>query len=244
MPATVENPKLYALSETAVNIAFGTEIHPDIHKQTKKMMDSLENDPFEGYLECVPSYIGLTVFYDPVKIYPIMDKKGSPSDYVMHRLREKVTTLGEITEDEDEGNVVTIPVYYGEELGPDLPHVAKENGLSEAEVIRIHTSGEYLVYMIGFVPGFSFLGGMSKEIATPRRSEPRTKIPAGAVGIAGMQTGVYPFETPGGWQLIGQTPVKMFDPNREQPSLLKSGDRVYFKAVTRVEYEAYEEGDE
>ncbi|QQK78911.1 5-oxoprolinase subunit PxpB [Salicibibacter cibi] len=243
MSAQAKKPELYVLSETAINIVFGTEIDPEIHKRTKKLMDLLEEAPFEWYLECVPSYTGLTVFYDPIKVLRIMGKRDTPSAYVMEKLREKVREIGETTGEEGERAVVTIPVCYEEAFGLDLSHVATENGLSEEEVIRIHTSGEYLVYMIGFAPGFSFLGGMSQKIATPRRSEPRTKIPAGAVGIAGIQTGVYPLETPGGWQLIGQTPLKMFDPNREQPSLLKSGDTVYFKAITRTEFEAYEEGD-
>ncbi|AXF56331.1 5-oxoprolinase subunit PxpB [Salicibibacter kimchii] len=243
MSTLFENAELYVLSETAINIVFGTKIDPKIHRHTKKMMNVLEDAPFEGYLECVPSYVGLTVFYDPVTVFHTMEKNDSPSTYVMEQLREKAREIGDATEDEDEGDVVTIPVCYEDSFGPDLSHVAEENNLSKEEVIHIHTSGEYLVYMIGFAPGFSFLGGMSKKIATPRRSEPRTKIPAGAVGIAGVQTGVYPLETPGGWQLIGQTPLKMFDSNREQPSLLKSGDTVYFKAITRAEFESYEEGD-
>jgi inhibitor of KinA len=123
-----------------------------------------------------------------------------------------------------------------------LEEVADINGLTAQEVIDIHTSGEYLVYMIGFAPGFPYLGGMSEKIAAPRRSSPRTSIPAGSVGIAGMQTGVYPLSTPGGWQLIGNTPLELFKPYEQPPSLLRAGDIVKFVSVTEEEYHALKEG--
>ena len=132
---------------------------------------------------------------------------------------------------------VSIPVCYGGEFGPDLEYVARHNNLTTDEVIHIHSSGEYLVYMIGFAPGFPFLGGLSPKIATPRRPSPRATIPAGSVGIAGMQTGVYPIETPGGWQLIGRTPQKLFLPNENPPSLLQAGDVVKFCPISFQEYQ-------
>jgi inhibitor of KinA len=123
-------------------------------------------------------------------------------------------------------------VCYGGELGPDLEFVAEHNKLSAEEVIGIHSASVYLVYMIGFAPGFPYIGGMSGKIAAPRRSSPRLKIPAGSVGIAGSQTGIYPIETPGGWQLIGQTPLKLFQPESKSPSLLKAGDVIQFKPIS------------
>ena len=135
---------------------------------------------------------------------------------------------------------VRIPVCYGGELGPDLGEVAAFHRLSPQQVIDIHTGGEYLVYMIGFAPGFPYVGGMSNKIATPRRKMPRLAIPAGSVGIAGEQTGVYPLETPGGWQLIGRTPLSLFNPQaKSAPSLLQAGDRIEFYAISRQEYESY-----
>ena len=134
--------------------------------------------------------------------------------------------------------VLEIPVLYGGEMGPDLPFVAEHAGLSEEEVIRIHSSTEYLIYMLGFTPGFTYLGGMSEKIATPRLKQPRVKIPAGSVGIAGTQTGVYPIDSPGGWQLIGRTPVKMYDPDRETPILPEAGQYIKFYPVTQEEYDA------
>lgn len=134
--------------------------------------------------------------------------------------------------------VVEIPVCYGGEFGPDIEFVAEHNHLSVQEVIDIHSSGEYLVYMIGFAPGFPFLGGMSEKIATPRRSSPRLVIPVGSVGIAGSQTGAYPIETPGGWQLIGRTPAALFCPQNHPPTLLDAGNMVKFKPITLEEYNA------
>src|ERR671914_867162 len=131
---------------------------------------------------------------------------------------------------------VGIPVHYGGNFGPDLGFVALHNELTEQQVIEIHSQPMYLVYMIGFAPGFPYLGGMSERLASPRRESPREKIPAGSVGIAGSQTGVYPIETPGGWQLIGRTPLRLFRPDKDDPSLLRTGDRVRFHAIEPAEY--------
>ena len=149
--------------------------------------------------------------------------------------------------DENNAKVVEIPVCYGGEYGPDIEFVAKHNNLSVEEVIKLHTAPQYLVYMIGFCPGFPYLGGMDKRIATPRREVPRVKIPARSIGIAGEQTGGYPISTPGGWQIIGRTPIEMFNPKDEQnPSLLHSGDLVKFYAISEQEYLALkgEQADE
>jgi len=138
---------------------------------------------------------------------------------------------------EQKQEIVEIPVCYGGKFGPDLEIVAKHNQLTPDEVITIHSEGLYLIYMIGFAPGFPYLGGLSDKIATPRRESPRFKIPAGTVGIAGDQTGVYPIETPGGWQLIGRTPVKLFNPKHSSPTLLKTGSYIRFIPIPPKEYE-------
>jgi KipI family sensor histidine kinase inhibitor len=127
-----------------------------------------------------------------------------------------------------EGRLVEIPVTYGGEHGPDLGDVAAHTGLTPAEVVRRHSAGEYVVYLLGFLPGFAFMGGLAPELATPRRAEPRTAVPARSVGIGGEQTGIYPLVSPGGWQLIGRTSLEMFDPTAESPTLLRPGDRVRF----------------
>jgi inhibitor of KinA len=180
----------------------------------------------------------LTVFYDPLVVYKDQkqsnDTEISPFEVVRSIMKMKLQGLKETKKLSH--RTVTIPVCYGKEYGPDLEYVARYNDLTTDEVIHIHSTGEYLAYMIGFAPGFPFLGGMSEEIATPRRSSPRMTIPAGAVGIAGMQTGVYPISTPGGWQLIGQTPTKLFLPNVNPPSLLQAGDIVKFQPISDQEY--------
>ena len=135
--------------------------------------------------------------------------------------------------------MVDIPVSYDGELGPDLGEVAARAGLTPEQVVALHTSGNYFVQAIGFAPGFAYLGGLPEKLHTPRRATPRTQVPAGAVGIGGALTGVYPLVTPGGWNLIGRTPLKMFDPSRAEPALVRAGDRVRFRAITAEEFAAW-----
>ena len=230
---------LSPLGDSAIVITFGNEMNVDIHKKIKIFMNMLEEEPFIGFIECVPAFTNLTVYYDSLKIYNEQKKKSkdevvSPYEVVRTIIEKK---LKHVKKDKDLAQrTVTIPVCYGGEFGPDLEHVARVNHLTTDEVIHIHSNGEYLAYMIGFAPGFPFLGGLSEKIATPRRPSPRMSIPKGAVGIAGMQTGVYPISTPGGWQLIGQTPSKLFLPNESPPTLLQAGDKVKFIPITSIEY--------
>lgn len=139
-----------------------------------------------------------------------------------------------------DAKVIEIPTLYGGEYGPDIEFVAEHNKISPEEVIKIHTSNEYLIYMLGFTPGFPYLGGMDHKIAAPRLQTPRTKIPVGSVGIAGKQTGIYPIESPGGWQLIGRTPVKLYDPYKKEPILLNAGDYIKFVQIDAMEYKNIE----
>jgi inhibitor of KinA len=178
----------------------------------------------------VPAYTTLSIFFDPVKVIQLQELPGKDcfekvSGYLLS-LEKKLKNTPAVQRD-----VITIPVCYGGDLGPDINEVAALHNLTADEVISLHSSAEYKVYMIGFVPGFAYLGGLNDLLATPRKATPRSAVPAGAVGIAGKQTGVYPLKTPGGWQIIGQTPVKVFDANRPQPSFLKAGDRVVFKPI-------------
>ena len=136
-------------------------------------------------------------------------------------------------------HVVEIPVCYGGSYGEDLKDVAAHAGLTEEEVIKLHSSVDYNIYMLGFLPGFPYLGGLDPKLFTPRLDNPRTKIPEGSVGIGGEQTGIYPLESPGGWRLIGRTPLKLYDPDREQPFLYQAGDYIRFVPITAEEYEAY-----
>jgi inhibitor of KinA len=238
--------ELSPLGDSAIVITFGYEIKYDIHKKIKTCMILLENEPIIGFIECVPAFTNLTIFYDPLVVYNEHKKRKTVEDIspfeVVRSIIEK--KLQQIEADQElTHRTVSIPVCYGGEYGPDLEYVARHNHLTSEEVIHIHSNGEYLAYMIGFAPGFPFLGGLSEKIATPRRSSPRTKIPAGSVGIAGMQTGVYPISTPGGWQLIGQTPTRLFLPNENPPILLEAGDVVKFYPISHQEYiETLKEG--
>lgn len=169
-----------------------------------------------GVGETLPGMNNLTLTFDPTAI---------DLDTLTAQVLEAWPTLapGAI-----EGRLVEIPVAYGGEHGPDLAHVAAHTGLTPAEVVRRHAGGEYIVYLLGFLPGFAFMGGLAPELATPRRAEPRTAVPARSVGIGGEQTGIYPLVSPGGWQLIGRTSLALFDPTAEPPTLLRPGDRVRF----------------
>lgn len=228
-----------ALGDSAVLIKLGEGIHPDIHQQVKNLSFLLSEHPFDGFIESVPAYTNLTVYYSPFLVHQSktgLDTEGSPIEKVTAYIRALAKDISEVPA--AEGRLVEIPVLYGGEFGPDLHVVAQTHGLTVQEVIDIHTTPEYLVYMIGFAPGFPFLGGLDERIATPRKLTPRTSIPPGSVGIAGKQTGVYPLETPGGWQIIGRTPTDLFVPEMTPPSLLQSGDKIKFCPMTQQEYDA------
>jgi inhibitor of KinA len=222
----------YPLGDAALVVQFGNEIAYDIHQKVKAFTTYLEQHPFEGMIEYVPAFTTVTIYYQPW----IVSEKGRFDAY--ERVVQFVeTSLAQVKAiSEQKGNVIEIPVCYGDAYGPDLNWVTSHAQLSIEEVIAIHTAGEYLVYMIGFAPGFPYLGGMDEKIAAPRKEKPRSVIPAGSVGIAGKQTGVYPMETPGGWQLIGRTPLSLFNPHASPPSLLKAGDIVRFVSISLEEY--------
>lgn len=217
--------QFYPLGDQAVILEFGNIINPTIHKQIQVVSNYIEENPPDWMIEFTPAFTTITVFYNPEVLF------------YKEVCQELSHLLKNIKWDEpNEYRMIEIPVCYGGDFGPDLIEVAKTNGLTTDEVIDIHAKGEYIVYMIGFAPGFPYLGGMSEKIATPRKATPRLKIPARSVGIAGTQTGVYPIETPGGWQLIGKTPLELFLPNQEVPSLLRAGDRVHFTPISLDQY--------
>lgn len=231
--------------DAAIVIRYGNEIEYSVHRKVQMLSNYLTQNSFKGFIECIPSYTSLTVFYDPLLVEKSHAYKVgqivSPYKNVRSIIEDILTNLKD--EEIETHRTVEIPVCYGGECGPDLEFVAKQNNLTTDEVISLHSGGEYLVYMLGFAPGFPFLGGMSEKIATPRRSTPRTSIPAGSVGIAGKQTGVYPISTPGGWQLIGQTPLSLFLSEKEPPSLLQAGDIVKFYPISYNDFLEWKEGN-
>lgn len=227
------------LGEAAILVEFGKAINLEIHRKVKALADYLDNNSFCGMIEYVAAFSSITVFYDPLAVKRSNKVADQPTfEIVAAILKNLVAKLDCSTKNKPK--IVEIPVCYGGEFGPDLEVVASHNQLDIDEVIHIHSSGEYLVYMIGFAPGFPYLGGLDERISTPRRQSPRTTIPARTVGIAGMQTGVYPIATPGGWQLIGRTPIELFRPKQHPPSLLQAGDLVKFKPISLQEYQEYE----
>lgn len=215
--------------DSALIVFFGDAIDPAVNRNIGKALKAIAERHIEGLVELVPTYGTILVVYDPLK-----------ADY--ETMKEQMAFLTGMTpaaeEEGEEGAVLEIPVCYGGVFGPDLDHVAEVNGLTPEEVVGIHSKPAYLVYMVGFTPGFPYLGGMDERIATPRLLSPRERIPAGSVGIAGHQTGVYPLESPGGWQIIGRTPVTLFDPEKDPPALLSAGMRIRFKPVDQTAYEA------
>lgn len=240
MPDITQNPPLHLspLGDAAVVLQFGDKISLETHNRIRALSEMLQQHPFPGLIEFVPAYTSLTVYYDPW----VTSQQGELDAYA-----EAVNKLEILVEQVQDlqlplARLVEIPVVYGGEYGPDLEEVARHNNLSTEEVIQLHSAGEYLVHMIGFAPGFPYLGGMNDRIATPRKTSPRASIPAGSVGIAGSQTGVYPISTPGGWQLIGRTPFQLFNPKRKDPSLLQAGDKVRFVPIPQEELEQWKEG--
>lgn len=231
--------KIKPLGETGLLVKFGDNISPDIHRKIRSLASYLEKHPFAGMQECVISYTSLAVYYNPFIVRrSFMAYKDKSALQIVSQLiikyHEETKQLSI-----EKPRIVEIPVCYGGKYGPDLDFVAAHNNLSVQEVIDIHTTPDYLVYMVGFCPGFPYLGGMDKRIATPRRTTPRLAIPARSIGIAGEQTGGYPISTPGGWQIIGRTPTEMFRPNnQDEPSLLHAGDIVKFYAISPEEYAA------
>lgn len=212
--------------DSSVCVEFGNEISPDINRKIRAFKIAVEKSGIPGIVETVPTYRSLLVHYKPEVI-------GFKA--ITEKFKSLMGTLDNI--EIPPPTVIEIPVLYGGEMGPDIENVASHNGKTVEEVIKIHTSQEYLIYMIGFIAGFPYLGGMSKEIATPRLKEPRVKIDGGSVGIAGEQTGIYPLDSPGGWQLIGRTPLKLYDAEREKPVLLEAGQYIKFRSISQKEFD-------
>lgn len=224
-----------SVGENCLFIKLGETIDPLVNKKVKKLADYLEQHPFPGYVEFVATYTGTAVNYNPWIVSRELAQAGEgPANAVKKLMHVYVAASASLPDSKPD--VVDIPVCYGGEYGPDLAFVAKYNNLLEQEVIDIHSGGEYLCYMIGFCPGFPYLGGMDSRIATPRRQTPRISIPARSIGIAGQQTGGYPLSTPGGWQIIGRSAIEMYNPSKEPPALLKAGDIVHFRSVSKAKY--------
>lgn len=218
-------PRIQPLGDTALRVQLGEGINPELNRRVRAACAALERAALPGVVEWVPSYTAVTLYYQPHVVR-------------FQELSRQVEAAlaADLDAPVPPGKTVTLPVLYGGEYGPDLAFVAEHHRLSVDEVIDLHCQPEYLVYMIGFAPGFPYLGGLSERLATPRLEKPRRSVPKGSVGIGGSQTGVYSVESPGGWRLIGRTPVSLYDPRRNPPALLEAGDRLRFRPIGASEY--------
>jgi len=218
-------PRFLPGGDKALFIEFGNAIAPELSNQVRQMLLAIRKARIPGIIEAVPTYRSLLIHYNPLQISS-------------KELRDRLEILEQNAEDSQfpKPMMTGIPTVYGGEYGPDLEFVARYHSLTPEEVVQIHTGTAYLVHMLGFMPGFPYLGGMSMRIATPRMKTPRSKTPGGSVGIGGTETGIYTAESSGGWQIIGRTPLQLFQPHQEPPTLLQTSDYVTFVKITPQEF--------
>lgn len=222
--------KLLTAGDSSILLQFGNTIDPAINRKIAATVQLMREQHINGVTDVIPAFCSLLINYDPRVI-----------SYEQIKGRMEALVKIDVSAGNTRKRVFEIPVCYGGEYGPDIQNIADHAGLSVEEVIQIHTSRDYLIYMLGFLPGFTYLGGLDERIHTPRLANPRIRIPAGSVGIGGSQTGIYPMDSPGGWQLMGLTPVKTYDPDREVPILVEAGDYIRFVAIDEDEFHRIKE---
>jgi KipI family sensor histidine kinase inhibitor len=212
------------MGDRAVLVELGDDISPQINQKVRGLYIGTKGHRIKGIKDLVPSYRSLMVVYDPLIIS-------------LNSLESQMNAIWNALDNArlPDPRTVEIPVVYGDKYGPDLEWIADYHKMTRQDVIRLHTQPTYQVYMIGFMPGYPYMGEVPDELVTPRRKTPRTHVPGGSVGIAQKQTGIYPVASPGGWQIIGRTPVRLFDPQGKPPSFLEMGDRVKFFVITEQE---------
>ena len=226
---------IYPLGDSAITIDLGNSIEEQLNRQALAIHDWLQAHRFPGLVDIIVAYSSVSVLYDPAIVRTSkVNCPGGAYGWVSKLLKqgwEEVMEVGDAVK----GHSFRIPVCYGGEYGPDLEWVARKKGLSGEEVIRIHQSGSYRIYMVGFLPGFPYLGKTDSRLEVPRKDRP-VPVMGGGVGIAGIQTGIYPLSSPGGWQIIGRTPVRLFDWQTDPPIRFQCGDEVEFYPISREEF--------
>lgn len=229
----MKKPTFYVLEEGALTVSFGDSIDIEYSKQVFQLYHRLSQYEEKFWLDLIPAYTTLTIVYEPLSI-----EYESPSAWVRKYIEELLESESKhipmLTRH------VTIPVCYAIEFGLDSKRLCNEHAISHEQLVELHTAITYTVYMLGFLPGFPYMGSVDSRIATPRLTKPRTVVPAGSVGIAGEQTGIYSLDSPGGWNIIGRTPLKLFDALREQPALLTPGDQVSFAPISKEAFENFD----
>ncbi|MEK7723620.1 MAG: 5-oxoprolinase subunit PxpB [Acidobacteriota bacterium] len=223
--------KIFSLSENALTIDFGNEISVDFNEKVIQLDEIIKKNNFAGFIETVPAYSSLTIFFDLIAVRKSFSQFPNALSAVKNHIEISLQNLKQSKK--NKARLIKIPVDYSAEFAPDLEFVAINANISTKEVIKIHTSQTYRVFMIGFLPAFAYMGEIDERIAAPRKETPRTNIAKGSVGIAGKQTGIYPLESPGGWQIIGKTDLEIFQPKSKEISLLKTGDLVKFYDINQ-----------
>lgn len=221
------------LGDRALLLEVGDHTDPQTIARVRALADHLSQLRLPGVFDCVPALCTIGVHYDPEQW---RDESGARTPYQMlvERMQEELPDLASLAP--SQGPLQEIPVCYEQEFAEDLAALARNRGLSPEQVIRIHSRAVYTVYMIGFAPGFAYLGPLDERLLTPRRDTPRARVPAGSVAVANQYTGIYPAALPGGWHVIGRTPVSLFDASDDEPSLLRAGDRVRFVPIDAAEF--------
>ena len=223
--------KIFPLGDNALTIEFGNEISPELNDKAVKLSQYFEQNRFDGFIETVPAYCSVSIFYDVFTVRKHFSEFPTAFEAVQNLAENALKTLVETQNNEP--RLIEIPVNFSEENALDLEFVAAPNHLTRQQAIKIFTAKTYRVFMLGFLPAFAYMGEVDERIAAPRRHTPRLIVPAGSVGIAGRQTGIYPFDSPGGWQIIGKTDFELFTPNAENPCALQAGDLVKFYASNK-----------
>jgi inhibitor of KinA len=225
--------EIFALGDTAITIELGNRIDKILNEEIISRYYQFKQEPLTGMIEAVPAYCSLTIYYDIAAVRKKIQDGSTAFEYLRKEIERKL--LRPVQTTNIEKRVVYIPVCYENEFAPDIDVMIKQKKISREEIIRLHTSSSYRVYMMGFLPGFAYMGVVDESIAAPRKSQP-VSTAAGSVGIAGRQTGIYPLDSPGGWQIIGRTPLQLFDPSKLDCSLLRTGDEVKFFAISKDEF--------
>lgn len=230
---------IFPLGDQALTIDFGSRIDKDINAEVLGLFKMIKESGLRNVIDVVPAYSSLTIFYDTVSVLEHCNEDETAFEYMTRKLNHLFREYNEKSLPST-GKKIRVPVCYISRFPNDLVEIAREKSLSVEDVIRLHHSRTYRVYMIGFQPGFAYMGEVDERIAAKRKPHPST-VKSGSVAIAGKQTGIYPFESPGGWQIIGRTPMKMFDKHKERPVLLQPGDEVEFYPITEDEYSHYKQ---